>query len=396
MDNKNEKIRIVKILNLPIENEQTKEVTVDIEINEAARSYGIGMQNKNVYLLADIKTLLHEQSVRLEKTYNSDALHVIDDKGRHCTLFNFSYIYREEYCFQFDFKMFSTDGHFDGINEIEITGIETEVSYKERLNLDFTYNSVQIQVEPLYATENYPKEWLAWLGTLPQETSCLKLYTGKCKIILSGGKDFPELEKMLWRLSEFSLLIWEDMFFYDFFTVYTKKGTFRLKSFLRQDLAQNRNAAPRTANKTYIQSNNQTIQSDFSKFIKFREKSGIIFDVFRTTIYSNSFREDYPLRLSQILEGLANFLEIVDTKGRDTFKNTIQLSILVADCKNEYFATCKELNQFCKRITEHRNKFSHAKANGDYLKGEDNEKYARILYTTIRVLIYKYLRGEFA
>ena len=72
----------------------------------------------------------------------------------------------------------------------------------------------------------------------------------------------------------------------------------------------------------------------------------------------------------------------------------IQLSLYCNDYIKEQLPTLADIQNFAKKITEHRNKFSHVKDSGEYLQGTENDKYAEILYSTIRVIITKHIRGE--
>ena len=38
--------------------------------------------------------------------------------------------------------------------------------------------------------------------------------------------------------------------------------------------------------------------------------------------------------------------------------------------------------------------FSHIKDKGDYLKGNENERFAEILYTTLRIIMIKRISGK--
>lgn len=95
------------------------------------------------------------------------------------------------------------------------------------------------------------------------------------------------------------------------------------------------------------------------------------------------------------MEGLTNYLGITDTeKRRDTFNSVIQLSLYNNDFIKEQLPQSSDIQEFAKAITEHRNKFSHVKSKGNFLQGDNNERYAEILYTTIRVLIVKCLQDD--
>ena len=211
-----------------------------------------------------------------------------------------------------------------------------------------------------------------------------------------GKQTFEKIEKFTWRLSEFVFLCYEDMFFYDRLTVFVGENQYVLKCFNRTDNRELRKRSLRTKDKKSNDFCNKALNGkNFINFMTFREESGIVFDVFRTTAYSNSFREDYPLRLSQTMEGLANYLGITDTANNDdTFRSAIKRSIRKNDYINEYLPNSRSKDTFCQSIVDHRNCFSHVNKDGTYIQGEKNEQYAEILYTTIRILIIKRLRNE--
>ena len=60
----------------------------------------------------------------------------------------------------------------------------------------------------------------------------------------------------------------------------------------------------------------------------------------------------------------------------------------------EYLPNSRKIDSFCHKIKEHRNCLSHVNKDKQLLQGEKNEEYAEILYSTIRVLIIKHLKGE--
>ena len=384
-----QRINIVKILNFPIADNKVTEIDVDMQLDL-----------DNGFCRCDIsepiKKLINDKQIILNELYETTALYVIDDSGEKYTLFNFSYKYEknmhfEEYISTFYYSVLF-NAHMESWDKLEIDKVETTVKYRKAIGIDFNYQNIHIKTESQYSKENLTKEDLDFLG----EDSHGE-YTGNIKIIFDGKQTFKQAEPLMWRLSEFFLLIYEDMFFYDTFDLSYKDKTYKLKSYGRSNTSELRKDTLRTKNGTcwsYCLGALYDLENNFAKFIEFREKSGIIFDVFRSTVYSKSFREDYPLRLSQTMEGLANYIGIVDTNKKDTFCSAIQLSLYCNDYIKEYLPETADIINFGKAITKHRNMFSHIKYKGDYLKGNENERFAEILYTTLRIIMIKRISGK--
>lgn len=317
-----QRINIVKILNFPIADNKVTEIDVDMQLDL-----------DNGFCRCDIsepiKKLINDKQIILNELYETTALYVIDDSGEKYTLFNFSYKYEmnrhfEEYISTFYYSILF-NAHIESWDKLEIDKAETTIKYRKAIGIDFNYQNIHIKTESQYSKENLTKEDIDFLG----EDSHGE-YTGNIKIIFDGRQTFKQAEPLIWRLSEFFLLIYEDMFFYDTFDLSYKDKTYKLRSYGRSNTSELRKDALRTKNGTcwsYCLEALYDLENNFAKFIEFREKSGIIFDVFRSTVYSKSFREDYPLRLSQTMEGLANYIGIVDTNKKDNFCSAIQLSL---------------------------------------------------------------------
>ncbi len=359
-------IKIVKILNCPIENNANEEITVDLTFDESVNSYRL--------IGTDIDELFKNRKISYNEKYSCNALFVVDDRGKKYTLFECSFwcgIQGMTEYIDFAFSILY-DEHMDNINDILFNKVELKMNYKRPLPFNFTINGINVVLTPVY--------------------------TNNIELTLSGNQKFEDYEKILWCLSEFALLCYEDMFFYDTFTLSYNEKQYKYKSFRRSNNSNLRKKKLITSNRNInIFCSNQLDDFGklFEKFVQFREDSGIIFDVFRSTVYSQSFREDYPLRLSQTIEGLANFLDIANTDNkRDSFNSAIQLSLYCNDYIKEQLPKQSDIKEFATNITKHRHKFSHVKGKGNYLQGEENEKYAEILYSTIRVLIIKHLKGE--
>lgn len=385
----NNVINIVKILNFPIENNQTEEIDVNFQLEENKNSYRL-LNNIN------IDNLIVKQKICCNKSYACNELFVLDENGRKYTFCDCSF-----WCntrsfttyIDFVFNSIISGNHVKNMKNKKFDKIELKINYKKPLNFELKSNGINVKFNPIYTEMDLSKEELEWVG---KEHSFE--YANAIDITLIGNNTFAEYEKVLWRLSEFMFLRYEDMFFYDTFRLYNEEQSYKYKSYMRSndiDLRKSNLKTSKTSINIFCNNPNDNIENIFNKFVVFRENSGIIFDVFRSTIYSKSFLEDYPLRLSQVTEGLANYLNIADTnKRRDSFNFAIQLSLYCNDYIKEQLPTQADIQNFAKKITEHRNKFSHVKDTGNYLQGKENEQYAEIMYSTLRVIITKYIRGE--
>ena len=330
-------INIVKIFNLPIENNQTTSIDCCfvLEFNKniyCLKVNDIAPQSKKVF-----SDLSEKKSIKTYKSYYCDTLWAMDDQGNKYTLYDFSYSYFPhgfDYYIKIDFKGILRGGHLGNLRQQEFDRIEFETEYKKPIKLDFIYNAIHISALPIYyAKEEYSPEEFEWMDELFQPE-----FKRKVKIALIGKQTFEKIEIIIWRLSEFVFLCYEDMFFYDRLTVFVGENQYVLKCFNRTDNRELRKRSLRTKDKKSNDFCNKALNGkNFINFMTFREESGIIFDVFRTTAYSNSFREDYPLRFSQTMEGLANYLGITDTANNDdTFRSAIKRSIRKNDYINEY------------------------------------------------------------
>ena len=389
--NANGTINIVKFLNFPIENNATEEIEINLQLDEKICAYRLA-ENINISELVNNKKVYHN------KKYFCQNLFVIDEQGEKYTLLGCSFWCRVKgfttyIDFTFDGILFY--GHINNIDDILLDKVELKINYKRPLCFNFTNNGINVVSTPVYSKEHLTKEELEWFGKdHPGE------YQNAIDLILTGNNTFCEYEKFIWRLSEFVLLRHEDMFFYDTFILYCNKRQYKYKNFKRSnntDLRKKNLKTSKNRINIFCADPLDDFEMLFKKFLDFREKSGIVFDVFRSTVYSNSFREDYPLRLSQTMEGLANYLEIIHTANVDTddnFRKAILYSIRCNDYLEEYLPNKTTRKSFCYRITEHRNCLSHVNKDKQLLQGEKNEEYAEILYSTIRVLIIKHLKGE--
>ena len=391
MNSDDRKINIVKILNLPIENDEVADVDISFEFDNninANRIFDKNIENSEV-----IRELVKHKKIKPYEKYKCEYLFVVDEHGNKYTLYGFSYVlkyYHFEFYIDFSFNVLLLYEHFENLKDLIVKQVEFEVEYSKAIQLDFTYDNVHIISEPQY---ELTPEILEWMGA-----DFEGIFTKRIKFTFKGKQSFGELETVIWRLSEFVFLCYEDMFFYDRLNVCVGDDSYVIKCFNRANNGESRKKSLYTKGintKSNDFCNKALNGKNFINFMTFREESGIVFDVFRTTAYSNSFREDYPLRLSQTMEGLANYLGITDTANNDdTFRSAIKRSIRKNDYINEYLPNSRSKDTFCQSIVDHRNCFSHVNKDGTYIQGEKNEQYAEILYTTIRILIIKRLRNE--
>ena len=390
-------VTIKRILNLPIENQKTVEINYNFSI-ELSKNFHHIMIDDDIMLKSknDFTNQINNNNIQINKEYQCPTLWMIDDMGKEYTMYSFSYMLIQrasKWYIQFCFNGILEGGHLnEELEKQKFDRVETEVRCDREIDINHTYDPIKCAVKPIYIQdESYKKLMSKWLS-VGDDDSSENIFDHKLKITLSENKTFKEFEKILWWLSEFAFLCCEDMFFYDTLSVFIEGNPYTLKYYLRANYAKSRRSNLRTNDfHSRIFCGNAFNEDNFASFLIFRKDSDIIFDVFRTTVYSDTFREDYPLRLSQTLEGLANYLGIADTQNYDDFYTAILHSL-----KNNEFIkyTHREAQDFCNKITNHRHKFSHVKNRGSYLKGDENEKSAEILYTTIRVLIIKRINGE--
>ncbi len=387
MDVDNQQINIVKVQNFPYENQQI-ELDCDILIDI----------NQNSYIIEEDKLKkFFGAKIELNQMSKETNLFVEDDRGNKYTLHNFKWWFFSPaftiyICFSFDMIIFDNHIDFD-VEKKEIKKITAQIKSEKQIDLDFYYEGKDIKTNSIYSEYNLSSLAEDW-----GEGVANKIYTGICECIIEAKEEesFVNLDLILRRLMEYVFLFKLNRPSYNTLYIYTKNKTYMIKTnrrifndkihcwYCKEDKEEH----IRFFNSKYLDFN----QRDFANFVKFRKDSGFIFDVFRTTIYSDSFIEDYPLRLSQTLEGLANFLKIADTdSNKDTFKSAISKSLLTNNDVYKFF-DLDGINQFCKKITEHRNKFSHVKQNGNYLNRDDCEEFSQILCTTIRILIIKKIK----
>ena len=375
-----EKLNIVEML-FPVEN-NILSIRLNFQLIDGKTQYRLLGVN-------DFKDLVNSEKVEIDKKYFYKELFIVDDSGKHYTLFDVTMWHgwcQGRLYVDFAFEGILYDEHFQNNEKLIFEKVELKVNYKTSLNCDYKIDNVYIKISPCPSQEEI--DWMEDFAYIATKTM---------KIELTGNNSLVDYEKILWRLSEFTFLCYEDMLLYNTITLYQGEKQYRYQTYRRSNNNDLNRSNIRTKPKdisVFCSKSFSEHKKTFCNFLEFREKSGIVFDVFRTTIYSKSFREDYPLRLSQTMEGLANYLGIADTSRQDSFQSAIELSLYCNDYIKEYLTTFKEIKSFCKEIKDHRHCFSHAKSNGKYIVGEKNTEYAEILYSTIRVLIIKHLKGE--
>lgn len=371
MDDNQNIIKIVKILNLPVECDKTVSLDIDIDINTTYKSTEINLCddiNKNID--RELSKLLNKKILELNRVYRCDELLVEDDKQNKYTIYNFQYVYLSPFLLNIHYDRILYNGHiknFDGtkFKKIKLTA---ELKNNHIINKEITVDNIVINIK----------------------TQKHNSIHSTMELEILGNKKFSEYQEIIEYLSEYIFLLYEEMFYYDKIILSNDDNEYILN-------VCNRRKYNRKWSLYSIENKKYTIDEidKFEEFIKFRKESELIFDLFKTIVYSNSFMEDYPLRLSQLLEGLSNFLKVTDTNKSDTFRSAIKMCIYVSDLKNEFFTTIKDIDDFCKKITKHRNKFSHAIVKSEYLQKDENSEFAKKLYTIIRKLIIKYISGDF-
>lgn len=360
--------------------------------------FEIDLSKDNIILSLpnSIGDIMKNQRIELGKQYKKDSLCALTANNEKCTLLDCCYCIDNK-GFQkqihIAYRVILLGEHKKNLREIKFDKLETIVDYRINIEDDFNYNNLGIVIKPLWLSDNLPDE-------TKEYAEYDDIYTGKLNISINGKQTLIEAEAILWRLSEYLLLTQEDMFSYDTFKVSSRDKQYEVISHIHGNNIALRRGKLKTKYGSWngsitLELSSGNIKEEFPKFVKFRDESGIIFDVFRCTVYSQSFREDYPLRLSQITEGLANFLGIANTNNRqDNFNSALQLSLYCNDYIKQVLPKQSDIQKFAEDVKNHRNKFTHVKGSGKYLEKEDNDIKAEILYTTLRVIMIKYIRGE--
>lgn len=403
----NDTINIVKILNFPLEDGRSIEISGGFSINENNSTFTVFCPETDSIEKNFFDTLKKYIPTHNRVAVSNDALYVLGDDEKKYTLFDFFYIY--EAAFNSSYISIALGGilhgtHIEDVEKLSLAKIETISEYKHPITLDFTCQNIHVSTSPIKSKEGLTKEELEWMGELFDG-----IYTKKLKICLCGEASFKAAENVLWRLSEYFFLRYEDMFFYNTIFLYANSEKYKLNYFHRSDSSKLRKKALHTKSavtNAFCHDNLMDFDKKFCSFMKFRTESKIVFDVFRNTVYSSSFEQDYPTKLSQTLDGLTEFLKIhnVDkakydeiakktNKRRSNFEVAISSSLTKASDKYNPFSRNFTQEDFCSRVKEHRRTFSHVKYAGGFLDNKECSEYSEILYTTIRVLITKHIQG---
>ena len=396
-----DKINVVKILNFPLEDGSTIEISGGFSINESKSTFTVYCPESDSIEKRFFDTLKKYMPTHNRVSASNCALYVLGDDGTKYTLFDFFYIY--EAAFNSSYISIALGGilhgtHVEDVEKLSLDKFETILEYKHPICLDFTYKNIHLSTNPIKSKDGLSEEELEWMGELFDG-----IYTKKLKICLCGEASFKATENVLWGLSEYFFLRYEDMFFYNTIFLYANSENYKLNYFRRSDSSKLRKKALRTKAATanaFCHDNLMDFDEKFCGFMKFREESKIVFDVFRNTVYNSSFEQDYPTKLSQTLDGLAEFLKIhkldaakykANCKNAKPSRFEIAISSSLTKASDKYNPFSSNLTQeyFCSRIKEHRHTFSHVKYAGGFLDNKECSEYSEILYTTIRVLITK-------
>ena len=341
--------------------------------------------------------------IKYNTPYKIKALLAEDKQGNKYTLYDFSYKYMLRIGFRyFDFcyNMILIGKHIIDLNKKQFNKIDVEATLKKEFNFNINHTKDGLKINSKFSPdiEELINAFAEDKNNFPLDEITLQI---------TGSFNFNRAKEEIYSLSEYIFLIYEELFCYDTITIYSDNEQYK---FIMPTKPKERKRKWPLYTDMEIQnklvSNPTTIsvnEDEFNKFLQFRKDSHFIFDLFKTSVYSDTFVEDYPLRLSQITEGLAKFLGIEKYdaakyqkgNGRES-KFKIAISSALSKVQNEYnpFNSANEKRKFCDKIKEHRNSFSHAESNGNYLQREENYEYAKILYTTIRILIIKHIRGQ--
>lgn len=269
------------------------------------------------------------------------------------------------------------------ISKLQIQIKDTYPSIFKNVN-DFSINGggIHISFEKNYdhLNESSPFAYFKLMGIE-------KIYDNSCRITLSTteSKEFKILKDILICLCDYLFLIMSNYPEYNHYTLGFDNHEYILYAFGNKYLKKYR--------KSYLPQNvyNLNLSHTFNKWCKFRSDSGIIYDIFKQTVYSNSFEEDYPLRFTQCLDGLMVFLK--HTNEKTHLVDTLKRAIILTDY-NLYPFTTNDRDQFIQKIKNHRHLFSHAKYKGNKLEGKENQYVAIALYQIIRKLIVLHISEE--
>lgn len=370
--------KLSKLLDIKLEDG----TTIDLSINE---DLSILEKTSEFSITDQIINLTKSEKLKTNFKYKYDFLYAYTENNEKITLYDVSFsisFFIDDFGeFIFCTNYFFVGAFIENILEYKISKLKIEIEdtypsiFEQIKDFSFTGNGVHVYYKKIYDyldTES-PFAYFKQMGIE-------KLYENRCYIVLSATKNkkFNELRNLLFYLCDYLFLILSDYPEFNNFILEFDNQQYMLYAFGNKYLRKNR--------KSYLPRNtyNLSLINTFNNWCKFRSNSGIIFDIFKQTVYSNSFEEDYPLRFTQCLEGLMIFLK--HSTKKTNLVDTLEKAITLTDYNLYPFSTDVR-NIFIKKTKNHRHLFSHAKYKGQKLEGEENKEVAIALYDIIRKLI---------
>ena len=190
MNSDDRKLNIVKILNLPIEDDEVADVDISFEFDNNTNAHRIF--GKNIENSEAIRELVKHKKIKPYEKYKCEYLFVVDEHGNKYTLYGFSYVlkyYHFEFYIDFSFNVLLFYEHFENLKNLTVEQAEFEAEYSKAIQLDFTYNNVHIISEPQY---ELTPEILEWMGA-----DFEGIFTKRIKFTLTGKQSFEKLEKII-------------------------------------------------------------------------------------------------------------------------------------------------------------------------------------------------------
>ena len=374
--------KLSKLLDIKLEDGSTTDLIIndDLSILEKTSEFTITEQ---------IINLTKSEKLKTNYKYKYDFLYAYTENHEKITLYDVSFAinFFVDSIGEFIFctNSFLVGDFIENILEHEISKLKIEIKdsypsiFEKIKDFSFVGNGVHVCYEKIYDFLDMESPFACF-----KQIGFEKLYDNRCYIILSTNKNkkFNDLRNLLFYLCDYLFLILSDYPEFNNFVLEFDNQQHKLYAFGNKYIKQNR--------KSYLPRNTYSLsfRNTFNNWCKFRSDSGIIFDIFKQTVYSNSFEEDYPLRFTQCLEGLMIFLKhsTQNTNLVDTLKKAIILTNY-----NLYPFSTDVRDEFVKKTKNHRHLFSHAKYKGKKLEGEENKEVAIALYGIIRELIVKYI-----
>ena len=90
MNSDDRKLNIVKILNLPIEDDEVADVDISFEFDNNTNAHRIF--GKNIENSEAIRELVKHKKIKPYEKYKCEYLFVVDEHGNKYTLYGFSYV----------------------------------------------------------------------------------------------------------------------------------------------------------------------------------------------------------------------------------------------------------------------------------------------------------------